>query len=190
MNAMDKFLEALAELEGANLRFRPQAAAQIALGARLVDGIAVLSREDRAAIPQYSNNVTLQKNLLALSGYLAETAISRGDAGLVRVAVMLHAIEGFRWDYRENVRTLICIAHAAERLGVAMAASLAEAAAVAPGSGREGLLQFAQRDSEINALHCAGMAAEETPGAFRFVPRQWHEQFWRRPERRSPVSSE
>lgn len=170
MNPAQTFEEQLAVLESTSLRRRPPIDDQIAISSKLAEGFEGMSASEREASRKILSDSTLAKKLLSLSGYIAEVAISLNRPELLRIGLVLHTIEGLEHDYRENMRYLILIAFAARKLGVALRPLINSVIVLAPEPGRVHLDEFSHREIGPNLLRSFGLKADDTPGAFRFIP--------------------
>lgn len=165
-----EFLDALAELGELSVRFRPKPQVQIDLCSRLARAFVGLSREERAEATASIAGTDLWKKLLAMSGYLAETAVNTDDAGLLITALVLHVIEGFEYDYRENFRYLVLIYNAAQEIGVEFGPLVARVATMGTDKAETQLRAFARRDPALNLLELFEIRADRSTGTFKFVP--------------------
>ena len=170
MDAITKFREGMAVLDSTSLRHRPRADVQITIGSVLAENFQAMSASDRDAVWQGLAGSSTAKKLLSLSGYLAEVAIDNRNPELIRVGLILHAIENFQQDDRENIRYLALIAYAARKLGVTLGPVIASLSGLASERAGTRLKGFADREFEPNLLMSMGIKADDTQGAFRFVP--------------------
>jgi hypothetical protein len=169
MNTVDDCAAQLAWLAATSLRFRPKTGDTVARGAQLASAFEQLTPEDRLKlIPLVTPEVGMK--LMGLSGFMAEAAINTGEAALIRAALMLHVLEDFRKDYRENYRYLILIDYAARELGVDFKAVIESVMPLASVHARVRLTGFAARDAETNQLASFGLKGELVDGLFRFSP--------------------
>jgi hypothetical protein len=170
MDALSDFRAAKAELEALSLRHRPAPEKQVALSRALAEGFVRMPQPDRDIATGEISLSAAGKKFLSLSGYVAETAINAHDPALLKLAIMLHVIEGFQGDYRENVRYLVLIAHAAGRLGVDLNPIIASVEPFGSPLAKRRLTEFSQRDSSLNSLASFGVKEDGAPGEVRFVP--------------------
>lgn len=169
MSYFQECADLLAWLAGVSLRFRPKTGDTVARGARLASAFEQLTPEERLRLVPM---VTLEigQKLMGLSGFMAEAAINQRDPSLIRAGLMLHVLEDFRKDYRENYRYLILIDHAARDLGVDFKDMIETAMPLASVNARVRLSGFAARDAQTNQLSSFGLKGEVVDGAFRFSP--------------------
>lgn len=142
MDAVKEFRSAQADLTELSLRRRPPAERQIDLGVDLVDSFSKMSEENRQIVQSNMAESSIGNKVLGLSGYLAEVAINKNDPAILRLAVMLHAVEGFLTDYRENIRYLVLICYACKKLHVIMDDIIVPARAIGSTLVRQRLEEF------------------------------------------------
>lgn len=169
MQEVDGCSGILASLSVENLRFRPKNNEAIEKGRSLALSFEQLDRAERDRLIG-GLSAPLGGKLLALSGFMAEAAINSNDGSLLHSAVVLHVIEDFRKDYRENIRYLVLLFNASKVLGIDFAAVARNVASMASERGRKCLLDFASRDEALNRLGSFAIKAEVVDGVFRFVP--------------------
>ena len=169
-NAVSRFRRALADLDALSLRQRPPAERQIELGAALAESFEQMSRSDRDREQSELATSSVGKKILSLSGYLAETVVNKDDPTIVRIALMMHVVEGFHGDYRENIRYLILINHAARKMNIAIYPIILSASAFGSPQAQKRLEEFSQRADDLNSLASMGVREDGAPGEFRFVP--------------------
>lgn len=170
MNAVEDFRAEIAGLEGLSLRRRPPAEVQLGTASRLAGAFRKMSKSEREVASAALVNTSVGMKLLGLSGYLAETAINQNDPSVLRDALTLHIIEGFRTDYRENIRCLVLIGYAATKLKVRLDALVTAVSDLASAHARQSFYDFCHREFMLNQLESFEIRADDVPGAFRFVP--------------------
>lgn len=169
MNSLNACTNALVTLTSTSLRFGPKSNSAIENGKLLADAFSRLSTNDREKVLGLVKP-DLGMKLIALSGFMAEAAINRNDVFLIEAAVVLHVIDGFREDCRENIRYLVLVAFAAKRLGVDLSNVAAPALLLASNRAKQALSEFLLRDDELNNLSSFAMSTDVVDGVFRFVP--------------------
>lgn len=169
MSSFEICSDALGFLDSESLRFRPKTNAPVENGRIIAASFAQSSESERDRILEVLPPSLVMK-LLGLSGFMAETAVNSHDRSLIRSAILLHVIEDFRKDYRENYRYLVLIAHASKMLGVDLKSVVASVEDVASERARKCLRDFVSRDEHLNRLECFGIRADAADGVFRFVP--------------------
>lgn len=169
MSSFETCSGALGKLDSVSLRFRPKTNAPIDNGIVIATSFAQSTEKDRNRLLEaISSSLTMK--LLGLSGFMAETAVNSHDESLIRSAVLLHIVEDFRKDYRENYRYLVLIAHASKMLGVDLKSIVASVEEVASERAGRYLRDFVSRDDDLNKLESFGIRADIAEGVFRFVP--------------------
>ena len=159
----------LAWLAGISLRFRPKTADTVERGVKLASAFEQLTPEERLKLIPLITPEMSQK-LMGLSSFMAEAAINQRDTSLIRSALLLHVLEDFRKDYRENYRYLILLDYAARDLGIDFKAVIETTLPLASVHATVRLTGFAARDEETNQLASFGLKGEVVAGAFRFSP--------------------
>lgn len=170
LDALIRFRDACARVDALSWRRSPPAGEQIELAATLAESFEQMSRSD---IYQEQLNIAASqvgKKILSLSGYLAETAINKNDTEIIMLALMMHVAEGFRVDYRESIRYLILIDHAARRLGIKLKPLILSVIALASPQAKKRLKEFSHRTDDLNSLASMGVKEDGPPGEIRFVP--------------------
>lgn len=162
--------DGLNSLAYVSFRFRPKSDEWTRQkGALLAGNFEKLSFDERNVITEKIAS-GLDKKLLALSGFMAEAAINTKNASLIKCALILHVMEGFRIDYRENIRYLVLIEFAAKRLGVNFPSVVDSVTNIASHHAKQHLVDFAARDVALNMLSSFGIKEEMNNGVFRFSP--------------------
>jgi hypothetical protein len=82
---------------------------------------------------------------------------------LLRIGYVAHAIEGFRYDARENILKLALLAHVARKIGCIPNEMVDWAASMGSDEARAFLASFKQRPDEINTLETMGIKETSTP---------------------------
>lgn len=167
MNISDfKFL--IDELADHSFRLRSETDTHIDLALKITDCFLALGSQDRQVALKMTDD-KVSKQLLALSGLTAEAAVNKYDQDMLRTVLILHLIEGFGFDYRENIRQLILINYAATRLKVEMQKIVLPLLTFASERATEQLNNFLDRDQNLNNLSAFGIVATEVNGSFEFV---------------------
>jgi|GEM_PF-2780551 len=170
MEADSMFSEAIKDVEKLSVRFRPDPQKLVELSARLVTEYERLTSEQRTALEASHVCKGLWKKLLPMSAYLAEIAVETDNKDLIRLAIMLHVIEDFDYDYRENFRYLVLIDYAARQIEVSFKAVVDTTKQVASARAWMQLTGFADRDPELNKLSSFQIKATQSAKGFRFEP--------------------
>jgi len=111
-----------------------------------------------------------RKKLLSVSGFMAEEALNDRDHRWIEGAVLMHVIDDFGGDYRENFRYLVLVSYAATQTGASLS-SVVDGVSRIMGPGAKRLLrEFCQRDGSLSGLGSFGVKVDLADGRFRFVP--------------------
>lgn len=81
--------------------------------------------------------------LMPFADRMAILAVRAKDDARITGGLLAHAIEDFRWDPRENLRSLSLLFRSGEKLGIDAAARFREVARLASPSGKKYFLEFA-----------------------------------------------
>ncbi|MCA3176879.1 MAG: hypothetical protein ING36_15335 [Burkholderiales bacterium] len=169
MNYFQDCSEILNWLATVSFRFRPKSNESVKKGLLLTEAFEKLSFDERNQIID-SLPSGLDMKLLALSGLMAEAAINTKNVSFVKGALVLHLLENFRKDYRENIRYLVLIAFAANELGINFSSVVDSLANVASTRAKGHLDDFTVRDIGLNKLSSFGVKGEVMNGIFHFSP--------------------
>lgn len=161
--------DALTSLDSVSLRFRPKTNEFVENGRLIAESFEKSSEGERARLLG-AVSPSLAMKLLGLSGFMAEAAINSLDNSLIRSSILLHVVEDFRKDYRENYRYLVLIAYAANQLGVDIRHDFEFVEPLASERAAKFLKNFMYRDDDLNSLGAFGIKADASGGVFRFVP--------------------
>lgn len=165
LSSIDVLLKSVA---ATNFQFHPKDSKLFDLGSDVADAFMRLSSSDQRAIVTALGS-HCAKNLLALSGLLAEHAINMADQKWLSVAIILQIIEDFRNDYRENFRFLVLISHAASRIGASLNRIISDLLPIASAQAANDLRGFIQRDESLNRLEAYNIREEIIDGKSKFV---------------------
>ena len=106
--------------------------------------------------------------LIGYTGELASLSIdSRDEVWLIRALVM-HIIDGFKYDERENLRRLALISYSADKIKVDFPSLVTSLFALMPKDVRDKFTKFLERPKELNSLKCFGMQEVIVNGKTRF----------------------
>ncbi len=169
MGAIKKIGEILKWLESVSFRFKPKSSEPFDKGLLLAKFFEGLSNTDRSSVLKRLQANTANK-LLPLSAFMAEKAIDTSDSSWIRAAVILHIIEDFRKDYRENIRYLVLIAYAAKEIKVDFHQIVSSVLSLASVRTHGHMNDFLARDDELNKLESFGIKAVKVNNKSRFVP--------------------
>jgi hypothetical protein len=169
MSAINDTNRLLERLNSVSFRYRPKTVEPLENGLALTRAFEQLSAIDRSTVVADLTSGAAMR-LLSLSAFMAEKAISTKDPVWVRAALLLHIIEDFRKDFRENIRYLVLIAYASKKIGVDIAEVVESLAPLASDRARSRMNEFAYRDEGLNDLQSFGVKAVKVNDETHFVP--------------------
>ena len=169
MSCLDVCAGALDSLRSVSFRFRPKNNDLIGSAFVIAESFENLSISERQSILDMVDS-DLSTKLLGLSGFLAEAAVNANDESIVRVATVLHVVEDYRIDSRENIQFLILIAYASKRVGADFKFIVSSLDRISSERSRRFLNDFLLRDDSLNRLESFGLKEEVVDGVFRFSP--------------------
>lgn len=113
---------------------------------------------------QITQAIPVEKGLAILERgtRLAILADRSANPRLLVDALVAHAIEGARWDYRENILRLALVTHVAKKLGVDDHPIFDEAAAVAEPTVADLLREFVGRPASMKTIRSSGLEEIQT----------------------------
>lgn len=165
---MSNMNDALTFLEALSVRFRPKSHDTYDKVLNIAKAFEQLSPQERASfINQLSSDAA--KKVLSFSAFFAEMAIATGESEWLRGAVLLHLIEDFRRDYRENYRYLALVAYSANQINARLNAIIQDLLPFSSSRSRAGLEDFMARDESLNDLEKFGVKCSTVDGQPRFV---------------------
>jgi hypothetical protein len=170
MTVTNEFIRNLSNLESLSLHFRPKPEVKIEIASGLTNALFEMDDEERKMVLDETAALDVRKNLLSMSGYLAEAAVNTARCELITYALAMHAIEGFGKDCRENIRYLVLIEFSVKKIGVDFENVIRSVASVASPNVNRYLVEFCARDSSLNKLDAVGVKEDTSTGLFRFVP--------------------
>jgi hypothetical protein len=169
MGELKKYTDLLAEIASGTIRSSTENGDLLERARRLTEIFILSPDEIRSAIMQSVSSVAGNK-LRGLSSLAAERAMNTRDDDWIRVGIVAHILEGFRFDPRENIRELVLIYHASKRIGVEFEDLCRALLRLAEGDAQFRLQEFCSRDSELNQLGCVGIKEIRIGDQIRFVP--------------------
>jgi hypothetical protein len=169
MSLFDDCIEILSRIATVQLRWpKNDDAAQAAH--LLAEGYLSLDSRQAADLRALIDDAMRHK-LLGLAIRCAEKALNSGDPAWVRTALILQAIEGFDYDYRESLRAAIPIRYAAWKTAAPVARWLDELRAMVSESAASMLAQAYREDSiRSDALQFGELVLVEKDGVLCFRP--------------------
>ena len=169
MNYFQDCSELLNWISSVSFRFRPKSKDPVEKGLLLAGTFEKLSFEEKSQIIEILPS-GLDMKLLALSGFMAEAAINTKNTSLIRGALVLHLLENFRKDYRENIRYLVLIEFAANEIGINFSSVVDSLMDIASAQAKRYLVDFSTRDVSLNRLSSLGIKGDIINGVFQFSP--------------------
>lgn len=165
---MEDIKEKLKWLESVSVRFRPKSMDTFKKVLDFTESFERLSESEKAGLVSYVSD-EVAKKLLAFSAFFAELALATSEMRWIKGAIVLHVIEDFRKDYRENFRYLVLIAHAAKSIQADFSGVIQSVIGSASNRARDYLNDFVGRDQELNELDKFGVKVEVVNSQPRFV---------------------
>jgi hypothetical protein len=139
-------------------------------GRIIVTSFEQASKNERKCLLDDAIHSKLAWKLMGLSGFLAEAAVNTDDESLIRAAILLHVIEDFRVDYRENYLRLALVAYASKMIDVDLKPVVMSVDYFASERAKKYLRDFVSRNDDLNRPESFGIKVEITDGLLRFVP--------------------
>ena len=107
---------------------------------------------------------------LIMSGvYAAEKAMDLQDASWIKVGLMTHVLEGFRNDYRENIRQLVLLYDAAGHLKTDFQTICCEVIKFSPDDVKYQLQLFCAREPSLNKLQSFGIKLSKDEQGHKYL---------------------
>jgi len=107
--------------------------------------------------------------LISYTSEMSARAIDTKDIEWLMRAILLHILEGFRFDYRENFRVLVFVYFSAQYLKVDLAEEIRKLCVFATPEAKNKLEIFFTRKPELNDLTLYGFMAKKIEGMIKFV---------------------
>lgn len=168
LKEMEDAKKLLKWLESVSVRFRPKSADTFEKVLYFTDSFKRLSESEKSELVS-SVSAEVSKKLLAFSAFFAELALATSEMRWIKGAIVLHVIEDFRKDYRENFRYLVLVAYAAKNIKADFAGVVQSVIESASNRARSYLDDFVGRDQELNELEKFGIKVELVNNQPRFV---------------------
>jgi hypothetical protein len=170
MTTKEKFEWALASLTSSSTRFRPKNSELVDNGLMVAE-LYTETAADHRQIVANEISLDLRKKMLTISGFMAEEALNTKDPKWIRGAILLHVIDDFSGDYRENFRYLALVNYAAEKIGVKITDVVGSIMVFASNRTFKCLEDFFHRDESLNHLSSFGIIEKVVDGVSTFVPK-------------------
>lgn len=161
--------EKIALLDAASFRFKPKDSTLVELGMDIFRACIESEDIERVKARAMVNDLRSRK-LLSMSGLLAEEALHSRGLDMINASICMHAIEDFRWDYRESYRYLVLSNYAARTLGRHLVDLVKDVEPMFSVDAKKYMRQFCVRDESFNRLGAFGVEVKEVAGRVRFVP--------------------
>lgn len=174
MNVLDDLVDFLNSLSKLSFRKRGSADHLLLAFESFCNKYKQLTDEERIKIINFINRDVCMK-LIFLSSTAASHAIDTNQPAWIYIALLGHIIEGFRIDYRENIRRLIFISYACDQMQVDFNKICQSLLIYADETTKKHLIDYMNRPAEINALSVFGMKAIKINDRTRFVPLEFKE---------------
>lgn len=166
---IENCLNLLKEIENSGVRVKPDTAKLLSNLNALVGYYEKLSLEDREFI-KGSFTPRVGMKLVVIGSFAAERAMSTRDKNLLKTALMAHVLEDVQTDYRENIRNLVLIDHAATMIGTDIKPIKTEVERFASEGVKKLLGDFILKQSGKVNLEDFDVAVKNVGGELRFVP--------------------
>jgi hypothetical protein len=169
MDSTESLSDVVRALESFSTRFRPKDRTAVEAATSIAGVFLQSSIQERVDLESVITS-TISRKLFALSGFVAEEAVTEKDPSLIETAVLMHLVEGFTLDYRENYRYLVLIVDAAKRVGTNLNDVLSKLEPLANDLSKQALQGFARRDQSLNILESFGIRGEMVGDKFQYSP--------------------
>ena len=126
-----------------------------------------ISHNDRCFINDYVSD-KLGLLFISYTGKFCKQAMELLDEELIKKSILLHIIEGFEYDVRENIRRLVFSYYASEVNGFNFKELCSSMYCYANEYVIKQLESFCNRDPGLNDLRNFGVAVENDKGKVRF----------------------
>lgn len=169
MTGLNDCIGIFGEIEATSFRFRPKTKAPIRSLRTAMEIAAGLAPAEIAAL---RDRITpsLSLKLMYLGTLAAEEAVNAQDAGWLRVSLLVHVVENFKFDFRENFLRLFATEYAAWRMGVDIARMASELAPLTTVQARKLFGEVFNEPHGAAALQLANLSITEVEGEMRFAP--------------------
>jgi hypothetical protein len=108
--------------------------------------------------------------LIGFTAALSAKAIDTSEEIWIKRSIILHVMEGFRIDYRENIRNLIFAYYAAEKIGTNFGSLVGAVESLSNEQASIRLAEFCRRDRSLNSLKAFGVREVNNDGITHFQP--------------------
>jgi hypothetical protein len=137
----------------------------------LLESWTKLNSSERESAPlQISHEQT--QTLLAYGARMASLSVRNSDAKLIHYGLLAVGIDGWRYDWRENVTIVSLLYDAANRIGAEPGAIFESASALLADKSANGIRRFLLRSAEDKSLAAMCYIAGADSDGFRYL-RTW-----------------
>jgi hypothetical protein len=158
----------LVALETFQTRVRPKSPDFVNAAFSLARDFTKIDASDRSVVLA-SVTDQLRKKLWAASLYMTEMAIDRDDSTWLEAALVMHVLDNFEFDSRDNIRYLVLVAFASKQLGFDYRACIDRIIGLAAGHGAKQLMEFSARPDAVNTLENFHVRLDVIDGRSQFV---------------------
>lgn len=165
---MEDIYDSLKWLESVSVRFRPKSMDVYEKVLDFSQKFEQLPASERAELMAKISS-DLAKKLLSFSAFFAELAMASGESKWIRGAGLLHVLEDFRADYRENYRYLVLVAYSSKCIKADFVGLMHDILHVASAKAKGHINDFLSRDNDLNELEKFGIRVSILDNQPRFV---------------------
>lgn len=169
MTGLDECNRIFEEISGISLRFRPKTKVPIQLLRTAMERAEGLPTAEFEALRE-SITQGLSFRLMYLGTLAAEEAVNARDASWLRITLLVHVLENFKFDFRENFLRLYAAEYAAWRMGVNIADVVSTLDPPMTARARELFGNVFNEPHGEAALQLADLSVIEVDGEMRFAP--------------------
>ncbi|MDE1465722.1 hypothetical protein [Spartinivicinus poritis] len=168
MKAFEECLKTLEIIDHTSLRFHSKSDLITDMLPKFISIYEALSRSEREEL-FYRVSSKLGMKLVYLGSLAAERAIDLNSVEWIKYGIVMHILEGFRTDYRENIRNLIFLYYASNELGFNFKNICKGLLVFAKKDVQNKFEDFFCRDPKLNDLRAFGVKVEKKNNRTRFV---------------------
>jgi len=163
-------IQAIETISKTSIRFGLKSDQFIQVILELTENYKKGSASEREKVLLHCSSLDIWKRLLGISALISEKAMHTNNVKWIETALILHIIEDFRWDYRENIRYLVLTLYAANYIGVNFKKKLKELIPLGSEKTQKYLMDFLKRDKFINEISKFGLKISIYNGVPKFTP--------------------
>lgn len=169
MTGLDECNRIFEEISGTSLRFRPKTKVPIQLLRTAMERAEGLPAAEFEALRE-SITQGLSFKLMYLGTLAAEEAVNARDASWLRITLLVHVLENFKFDFRENFLRLYAAEYAAWRLSANIADIVSTLDPMMTPHARELFANVFNEPHGQAALQLAHLSVIDADGEMRFAP--------------------